>query len=185
MRHEAQSHAVRDPARAPLRHQPGRVMSDTPNYAPKTAYTYGVQSADTMRDKVCALQAEISALPQYEPPTKHYFHGGMYCREVWRAAGVTIVGRVHKKEHFYLIVSGTVLVTTDDGAERITGPHLLLSKPGTKRAVFSETDALCMTFHRIEAETVEAAEAELVEEEECPMFGPGNLLKHKPQEVLS
>jgi hypothetical protein len=150
--------------------------------------TYGkgfdVAPAVSMVDKVKALQVEVSKLPQYEPATKHYFHGGMYCREVFRHAGVLVVGAVHKKEHFYLIVSGTVAITTDDGVQEVTGPHLFSSKPGTKRAVYAMTDALCMTFHAIEAKTVEEAEAELVEAEPDNMYSPGNQIKHQPLEVL-
>lgn len=140
-----------------------------------------VITADVMREKVSALQVELSKMPQYEPITKHTFHGGMYCREVWREAGVLVVGKVHKKEHFYLIVSGTVAITTDEGVQSITGPQLLCSKPGTKRAVYAETDALCMTFHRVESTTVEEAETELVEEDINDMYVIGN--KVKPLEV--
>jgi len=150
--------------------------------------TYGkgfeIDQATSMLDKVQALQAEVSKLPQYEPETKHYFHGGMYCREVFRHAGVLVVGAVHKKEHFYLIVSGTVAITTDNGVQEVTGPHLFSSKPGTKRAVYSVTDALCMTFHAIEAKTVEQAEAELVEAEPNSMYSLGNQVKHQLLEVL-
>jgi len=150
--------------------------------------TYGkgfeVAPAVSMVNKVKALQAEVSKLPQYEPATKHYFHGGMYCREVFRHAGVLVVGAVHKKEHFYLIVSGTVAITADDGVQEVTGPHLFSSKPGTKRAVYAMTDALCMTFHAIEAKTVEDAEAELVEAELDSMYSPGNQVKHQLLEVL-
>ena len=150
--------------------------------------TYGkgfeVAPAVSMVDKVKTLQVELSKLPQYKPETKHYFHGGMYCREVFRHAGVLVVGAVHKKEHFYLIVSGTVAITTDDTVQEVTGPHLFLSKPGTKRAVYAMTDALCMTFHAIEAKTVEEAEAELVEAELDNMYSFGNQIKHQPLEVL-
>jgi len=137
-----------------------------------------------MRGKVAALQVELSNLPQYEPKTTHYFHGGMYCREVFREAGVLVVGAVHKKEHFYLIVSGTVAITTDDGVKEVTGPYLFLSNPGTKRAVYAMTDALCMTFHAIEAKTVEEAESELVEDEANNNYSLGNQIKHQPIEVL-
>jgi len=132
-----------------------------------------------MRQKVQALQDVISQLPQYEPETKHTFHAGMYCREVWRPAGVIIVGKVHKKEHFYLVVSGTVAITTDEGVKSVTGPTLLCSKPGTKRAVYAETDALCMTFHVVDAKTIEDAEQELVEEDDSSMFTLGNKLKNE------
>ena len=140
---------------------------------------FEIDQATSMLDKVKALQVEVSKLPQYEPDTKHYFHGGMYCREVFRDAGVLIVGAVHKKEHFYLIVSGTVAITTDDGVQEVTGPYLFSSKPGTKRAVYAITDALCMTFHRVESSNVEDAEAELVEHDPDSMFSIGNKVKVK------
>ena len=137
-----------------------------------------------VRDQVAALQAEISKLPQYEPETKHYFHAGMYCREVFRHAGVVVVGKVHKKEHFYLVVSGTVQITDGDGnAQEVTGPHLFLSKPGTKRAVYALTDTVCMTFHATQAVTVEDAEAQLVEDDPTAMFSIGNTVKDKQIEV--
>lgn len=133
--------------------------------------------------KVEALQAEISKHPQYEPPTDHIFHGGMYCRQVWRPAGCVIVGKVHKKEHFYMVVHGTVQVTTDDGVQEFTGPFLLCSKPGTKRAVYAVTDALCMTIHRVESDTVEEVESELVEDDPTSMFAVGNRVKTPEIEV--
>lgn len=136
-----------------------------------------------LKERVEALQSEISKYPQYEPPTEHIFHGGMYCRQVWRPAGCLIVGKVHKKEHFYMIVSGTVKITTDDGVQTITGPFLLCSKPGTKRAVFAETDALCMTIHRVESNTVEDVESELVEDDPNSMFTVGNKVKNPEIEV--
>mgnify|MGYP003670527934 FL=1 len=137
----------------------------------------------SMIDKVKALQVEVSKLPQYEPPTEHIFYGGMYCRQVWRPADCLIIGKVHKKEHFYMVVSGTVRITTDTDVQTITGPALLCSKPGTKRAVYAETDALCMTFHRVDSTTVEEVESELVEDDPDSMFGIGNKVKHQEIEV--
>jgi len=144
--------------------------------------TYGegfaVAPPQMMRQKVESLQQELAKLPQYEPETKHYFHGGMYCREVFRHAGVLVVGAVHKKEHFYLIVSGTVAITDGEGnVQEFTGPHLFSSKPGTKRAVYALTDAVCMTFHATEATTVEEAEATLVEADASTMYSLGNKVK--------
>ena len=137
-----------------------------------------------MRQKVEALQREIMRCEQYEPLTEHLFHGGMYCRKVFRPAGCLIVGKVHKKEHFYMVVFGTVVVTTDEGVRRITGPAMLCSNPGTKRAVLAETDALCMTIHRTDATTVDEVD-DLVEDDPASLFGPGNLLRQQTIEVLS
>lgn len=152
----------------------------------KVTYGKGFAPVVSMRQKVDRIQEELSKLPQYEPKTKHYFHAGMYCREVWRKADVLIVGKVHKREHFYLIVSGTVCISDGIGEpQRFTGPHLIESAPGTKRAVYAETDVLCMTFHRTDARTVEAAEAELVEEDEASMFTAGNRIKQQDCEALT
>ena len=82
-----------------------------------------------------------------------------------------------------MIVSGTVAITTDDGIQHITGPQLLCSKPGTKRAVYAETDALCMTFHRVESTNIEEAEFELVEDDPQSMFTVGNKIKNQSIKV--
>jgi len=136
-----------------------------------------VAKHDGMQQRVEKLQFEVSKLPQYEPQTKHTFHVGMYCREVWRPAGVLVIGKVHKKEHFYVVMYGTVSVTTDDGVRSITGPCVLSSMPGTKRAVYAETDALCVTFHRTDSATIEDAETELVETDPNTMYLAGNTVK--------
>lgn len=133
-------------------------------------------------DAVQRLKRAMLKLEQYQPETKHTFHAGMYCREVWRPADCLIVGKVHKMEHFYLVVSGTVEIRTDEGKVRVTGPHLMTCKPGTQRAVYAVTDALCMTFHVVKATTVEEAEAECVEDDPDSPFLFGNIL---PQKVLT
>ena len=80
-----------------------------------------------------------------------------------------------------MVVFGTVHITTDDGVQTVTGPYLMCSKPGTKRAVYAETDALCITIHRVDSTDVESVESELVEEDPNTLFAVGN--KVKPIEV--
>jgi hypothetical protein len=48
------------------------------------------------------LQHEMIKMPQAELETEHYFSGGMYCRKLIRPAGTLIVGKVHKKDHFFM-----------------------------------------------------------------------------------
>ena len=129
-----------------------------------------------------ALESGLRMLPQYEPETKHYFHGGMYCREVYRDAGVLVVGKVHKKEHFYEIVSGRVKITGGNEVVEAGAGTLFLSQPGTKRAVFALEPTICRTFHRIESDNVEDAEKELVEDDDTSMYLAGNSVR---QEVLT
>ena len=141
-----------------------------------------IQNKAHLIDRVRLLEDELRKMPQYEPITTHTFHAGMYCREVYRGADVLVVGKVHKKEHMYYIVSGTVAITTDEGVMAVTGPKMICSKPGTKRAVYSITPAHCLTLHRTDAINVRDAEKELVEDDPDSMYDAGNKLK---QERLS
>jgi hypothetical protein len=49
--------------------------------------------------------------------------------------------------------------------------------------VYAETDALCMTFHVVDAKTIEDAEAELVETDANDMYTMGNTIKDQQIEV--
>ena len=55
------------------------------------------------REQIDTLQAEMVKLPQLEVETEHYFSNGMYCRKLIRPAGTLIVGKVHKKPHFFFM----------------------------------------------------------------------------------
>jgi len=130
------------------------------------------------REAVNALQAAMIQHPQVELPTAHLFHAGMYCRVVEQAAGVLVVGKVHKRPHFFMVVSGTVLITAPPlEPQEITGPRLLLSEPGTKRVIYAVTDVVYMTFHTSRAKTVKGAEDKMVEPDATSPFGVGNRLK--------
>ena len=140
--------------------------------------------AVVMRQKVESLQRAVAQMPQYEPHTEHYFHGGMYCRKVYRDAGVLVVGAVHKHEHLYVIVTGKVLITDGENppVEKSAG-DVILSMPGTKRAVLALLPTICITVHKTDAKTVEDAERELVEQDPSSMYAPGNRVKSELIEV--
>lgn len=131
------------------------------------------------KEQIFALQKAMSELPQADLPTEHYFADGMYCRFLFRPAGTLIVGKVHKKEHFYMVMCGTIKVTTDHGVEEITGPKVIVSKPGTKRAVLALTDATCITVHRTDKTDLDEIEKELIEEDQTALFDSSNRLKVK------
>lgn len=118
----------------------------------------------------------MSKLPQATLETKHYFADGMYCREVARPAGCTIVGKVHKKEHLYIIAFGTVTIVGDGYRDTVTGPKVIVSKPGTKRAVYAHTDAVCMTVHRTDQTDLNEIEKELIESDDKALFDASNRL---------
>lgn len=127
--------------------------------------------------KVAALQAEMLKMPQFEPPTEHTFHGGMYCRQVSIPAGCTIVGKKHKQDHFFMVMSGVVCIVDGDVSETFSAPVLLKSVAGVKRAIYALTDTVFMTFHATDATDIEQAEDVLVEPDESSPFAVGNKIK--------
>jgi len=131
------------------------------------------------RTDIEALQKAASKLPQCELNTEHFFADGMYCRSLFRPADTLIVGKVHRREHLYIIASGTVTIAGDGYRETVTGPKVIVSKPGTKRAVYAHTDATTMTVHRTDETDLERIEAELIEEDTTAMFDSRNMIKHK------
>lgn len=124
------------------------------------------------------------ALPQFEPETRHLFHGGLYCRTVERPQGCLIVGKRHKKPHLYIVLKGRVGLVNHAGevAQEYEAGSVIACQPGTKRAVIALEDSVCMTVHATRARTVEGAEAILVEPEPDSPFLPGNKL---PVELLT
>ena len=101
-------------------------------------------------DKVHALQAAMMQLPQFDgAKTTHRFADGMYCRSVWRPAGVTVVGALHKHEHFTVILSGEILVYNEGIAKHCKAGDVFVTPAGAKRATHALTDAELMTVHRL------------------------------------
>lgn len=128
------------------------------------------------KDMVKRLAMEMIKMPQAELETSHFFADGMYARMVPRLAGTLIVGKVHKKEHFYIVLSGCVDVTSGDSVKRLRAPSVITSKPGTQRAVLAIEDSVCMTVHRTDNTDLGEIERELVEPCDYAMFGPSNKL---------
>jgi len=126
-------------------------------------------------EPIWRLQEALLKFPQVEFPTQHHWADGMYLRWVYRPKGALIIGKVHKKEHFYLVIMGCVQIEKTI----YNAPSLIISQPGTKRAVLALEDSVCITIHRTEHRDLEKIEAELVEADESSPYLPGNILKPK------
>ena len=136
------------------------------------------------RESIERMQAILSAMPQYEPETTHHFAEGLYCRWVFRKAGTLVVGKVHKKQHFYLVIQGELQIADGIGEPKtVKAPYLIVSEPGTKRAVYAVTDAICATFHQTDKTDLDEIERELVEDDPSSMYAVGNTLKLKEVEI--
>jgi quercetin dioxygenase-like cupin family protein len=130
-----------------------------------------------MRTKVLALEDALRNIPQVELETKHYFAQGMYCRELELKAGWTIVGKVHKAEHFFILAKGKLAVTVDDKVTVLEAPAVIVSGPGVKRAGHAIEDCVCLNIHRTDKIDLNEIEEELIEPDPLALYDASNRLK--------
>jgi mannose-6-phosphate isomerase-like protein (cupin superfamily) len=129
------------------------------------------------KEQITKLQKEMSSLEQVELPTEHYFSGGVYCRKMTQPAGVLVVGKVHKKDHFFVCTEGEVIAWSEKGMVTLRAGDIIQSKAGTKRAILAVQHSVVTTFHQTDKTTVEEAEADLVEPDETALFDAFNNLR--------
>jgi hypothetical protein len=114
------------------------------------------------REAIQKLEQAILGMVQAEMPLEHYFAEGLYARRLTIPKHCVLTGAIHKFEHINIVLRGDISVVTDDGVKRIRAPHVLVSKPGTKRAGFAHEETEWLTVHACKAKTEAEAEALLV-----------------------
>ena len=144
----------------PIVHQPNTI-------APMSA---------TYLSQVVALQDVVKQAPQAEVSTEHVFHGGMYSRTIKLKADHILVGALIKVPTM-LIVSGDVVIHTEDGPIEINGHAVIPAFKDTKRVIRSISDATLTMIFPTEAKTVAEAESEFTDEVD-------DLMSHHNQNVV-
>lgn len=114
-------------------------------------------SRELNRKRILELEAITKTFPQVEIPVTHYIHGGMYCREITIPAGTIVTGQIYKFDHFDIMISGDVTVSTDGGdVKRFKGYNCLKGLSGKKRAGFAHEDTVWITIHPFSGEDGES-----------------------------
>ena len=134
------------------------------------------------REEILRLQDEMAKMPQAELETEHYFSQGMYCRKVFRKAGTIIVGKVHKKDHFFMCAQGQIIAWSEKGMVTLSAGDVLCSKAGTKRVTMAVTDAIGITVHKTNKTDLDKIEKELIEPDELALYDSSNNIKVKALE---
>lgn len=135
--------------------------------------------AGSMREKVENLEAHMRDMPQAELVTNHYFADGIYARELLHPEGALIVGKVHKREHLLIVTKGRLRIAMNEEVRFVEAPAVLVSAPGTKRALLALEDSVYMTVHRTNKKNLSKIEKEVVEEAPLALFDSTNKLKVK------
>lgn len=95
-----------------------------------------------------AIDNAVMAMPQVEMPLKHIFTPGLYTRQILIRANTLATTRIHLTEHPFIISLGRASVWSHEtGWIQVQAPHLGITKPGTRRAIFAHEDTIWTTFH--------------------------------------
>jgi hypothetical protein len=118
---------------------------------------------------------ELSGGETWEGEPQHFFADGMYGRVLPIEAGLVVMGKMHRHEHLVMLMSGTCVISTSEGMQRFTGPHVWVSRPGEQRALVTLTDCVFMTTHLNPSNTQDLAaiEAEVIVPES--QIGPARI----------
>lgn len=133
-------------------------------------------------DRIDELEAEIMNLQPIDCPVTHHFTKDTYVRQVFMPAGSLITSKIHLTEHPYFILQGTAHVKIDEGEwEILTAPYVGITKAGTRRVLFIESDCVWCTSHVLqkEGETVEEIEERIIEKHENLLINKKELLTIK------
>jgi len=81
-------------------------------------------------------------------PLKHSFAPGVYVREIFIPKGSMLTGKIHRHSHPNFLMQGEVIVVTEfGGREHLKAPKSMISKAGTKRAIYAIEDTIWITVH--------------------------------------
>lgn len=127
------------------------------------------------------FKQELMKLPQVPLDTLHFFADGMYCRVLLLRAGTALVGAVHRKEHFFMVMRGRLVVNSGEGPVVLDAPRILTCQPGTQRAGYALTDVMCLTVHRTDKTDLAEAEADIAEPDPESRYTTGNQLLERTQ----
>lgn len=120
-------------------------------------------AAAPTREQIERLEAEMRELPQLEIPAEHLFGKGFYVRSIVIPAGATLTGKVHAKEHIFMVIKGDITLATEEGRKRVQAPYMAVCRAGLKRVGHAHTETVCANVHITDETDLLKLEAELIE----------------------
>tara|TARA_R110002072_G_scaffold19596_1_gene72547 strand:- start:1178 stop:1642 length:465 start_codon:yes stop_codon:yes gene_type:complete len=80
-------------------------------------------------------------------PLKHTFGDGTYIRQMSMNKGSWCIGKIHKQNHVWFLLTGMITVVTDKGAIDHIAPCYTKSPSGAKRIIYAHEDSIFVTIH--------------------------------------
>tara|TARA_R110000744_G_scaffold285648_1_gene396983 strand:- start:85 stop:561 length:477 start_codon:yes stop_codon:yes gene_type:complete len=93
-------------------------------------------------------------------PMKHAFADGIYVREMLMNKDSAVVGAIHKHLHVWFLLTGHLVVVTEDFKEEYIAPCYVVAKPGSKRLIYAVEESRFVNIHKNPDNTQDLKELE-------------------------
>jgi hypothetical protein len=77
-------------------------------------------------------------------------YAGLYTRTLRIKKNTMIVGRIHTQPHIFTVVSGDILVQSQDVTTRYDEHTVITTSRGTQRCIYALADSIITTVHSVD-----------------------------------
>jgi len=112
-----------------------------------------LMSREVAIENIYELEAAIADMPNSfgkDSPNfsyRHWFVPGIYGREITIPAYCVLTTEIHASENIAVVSKGSFTFYSERGLEYIEAPAAMVTKIGTKRAMYTHTEVIFTTFH--------------------------------------
>ena len=111
-----------------------------------------------------------------------YLIGGAYIRSLLLPKDKVFISKLWKQERLWIIVSGEVTITTEEGTKRVKAPYVAQPMLGSKVAVLSHEDTLWFAFTGSKAEKLEDVESEIIAKDYSDFQYPWDMIDFRGEQ---
>lgn len=106
---------------------------------------------DLARQKIIDLEGALLQQPdckfQDDMDYVHWFAPGIYVRQITIPANMALTTMVHASENIAIISKGRLTIFADGKTETVEASHTMITKVGTKRAIYTHSEVVFTTIH--------------------------------------
>jgi hypothetical protein len=97
------------------------------------------------------LEKALLEMPQIDAEgfqLKEWQSGGMYCRQITIPEGCLLTGRIYKRDHIEIMISGDISIVSAEGvSKRYKGQNTIEAKAGKRQAGYAHKETVWMTIN--------------------------------------
>lgn len=125
----------------------------------------------TFMGELDRLEEAMQGHPVADCPVTHHFAPGLYIRECFVPAGTLLTSAIHKTAHPFVLAMGSIAVISEtEGSQIYHAPKVGITQPGTRRAVYAQTDVVFMTIHQTDETDLDKIYADLIDDRINPLL---------------